>query len=263
MFSTLSHYSGYRRCQGHQRLWVLGRVLYGPCSPRDPEWIRCVPWPHQSCCDCDAARDDATCHWRTQSHTGALSGRPAMCVETWLPDRIQLSGCSYRRAPHMEWACQTLLWPLALHWPWWRSPWNPKIANHHPSSHSTWSTVRGIAACTFMGKLWPSWTPQDDSKCSVSSSGRGEHWATNSTHCRTGHSGWSAWYGSWTTSSSDCDDSYTGRIPWWGRVAGSQLTGGIPAWFFITYPHLPTGHGASATRRLSCGTAAPTSPALG
>ena len=37
MFSTLSHYSGYRRCQGHQRLWVLGRVLYGPCSPRDPE----------------------------------------------------------------------------------------------------------------------------------------------------------------------------------------------------------------------------------
>ena len=32
--------------------------------------------------------------------------------------------------------------------------------------------------------------------------------------------------------------------------------------FFITYSHLPTGHGASATRRLSCGTAAPTSPVL-
>ena len=82
MFSTLSHYRGYRRCQGRQRLWFLGRVLYGPCSPRDPECICCVPWPHQSCCDCDAARDDATCHWRTQSHTGALPGGPALCVET-------------------------------------------------------------------------------------------------------------------------------------------------------------------------------------
>ena len=36
----------------------------------------------KSCCDCDAARDDATCHWRTQSHTGALPGGPALCVET-------------------------------------------------------------------------------------------------------------------------------------------------------------------------------------